>query len=76
VSIREDGAAMDELARAEWRKAKASQGNGACVEIAKLGGGRVALRDSKDQGTGPVHVFTAAEWQAFSDAMKSGEFDD
>ena len=65
-----------ELARANWLKAKASQGNGACVEIAKLSGGRVALRDSKDQGHGSVHVFTAAEWQAFADAVKSGEFDD
>ena len=66
---------MDELTRAIWRKAKASQGNGACVEVASLSGGRMAVRDSKDSGHGPTLVYTASEWEAFLDGAKNGEFD-
>jgi Domain of unknown function (DUF397) len=66
---------MDELARAQWRTATKSQANGACVEVASLDGGRVAIRDSKDDGRGPVLVFTPAEWDAFLDGAKLGEFD-
>ncbi len=65
---------MDELARARWRKATASQGNGDCVEVATLSGGRMAVRDSKDS-QGPVMVFTSPEWLAFLDGAKRGEFD-
>lgn len=36
--------------------------------------GAVALRDSKDP-TGPVLVFTSAEWAAFLAGAKDGEFD-
>ena len=46
-----------------WRKAQASIGNGACVEVAAFPGG-VAVRDSKDPG-GPVLVCSAAQWQVF-----------
>jgi hypothetical protein len=66
---------MDDLTRAPWRKASASQGNGACVEVAPLSGGRMAVRDSKDNGLGPVLVYTPEEWSAFLDGAKRGEFD-
>ncbi len=56
-----------------WRKARASQGGGACVEVAPLADG-VAVRDSKDRD-GPVLSFTAAEWVAFLDGARNGEFD-
>lgn len=56
-----------------WRKAQSSVGNGACVELAPING-MVAVRDSKDPG-GPVLRYTAAEWAAFLDAAKKGEFD-
>ncbi|GAA4206687.1 DUF397 domain-containing protein [Streptosporangium oxazolinicum] len=66
----------DELATAAWRTAQKSSSNGGnCVEVAPLSGGRVALRDTKDRGTGPVHVFTPGEWDAFLDGAKKGEFD-
>lgn len=57
-----------------WRKASASTGNGACVEAAPLADGGVAVRDSKDR-MGPILRFTAAEWEAFVDGVRKGEFD-
>jgi hypothetical protein len=54
----------NELARATWRTATYSQANGACVEVAGLGGGRVAVRDTKDR-TGPAIVMTAGQWRTF-----------
>ena len=54
----------NELARAPWRTASYSQGNGSCVEVAGLGGGHVAVRDTKDR-TGPAIIMTARQWQTF-----------
>ncbi|HKH06008.1 MAG TPA: DUF397 domain-containing protein [Acidimicrobiales bacterium] len=58
-----------------WRKSSHSYGAGECVELARLDGGRIGLRDSKDPG-GPVLRFTVAEVAAFVAAVKAGEFDD
>ncbi len=58
-----------------WRKSSFSgNGGGNCVEVASLEGGMTAIRDSKDR-TGPVLIFTAAEWQAFLSGVHAGEFD-
>jgi len=54
----------NELARATWRTATYSQGNGACVEVAGLSSGRVAVRDTKNR-TGPAIVMTAVQWRTF-----------
>jgi uncharacterized protein DUF397 len=60
---------------AVWKKASRSNGNGGnnCVEVAFLDNG-VAVRDSKDR-SGPALMFTSAEWIAFVDSAKDGEFD-
>jgi Domain of unknown function (DUF397) len=57
-----------------WKKASASNNNGACVELAPLADGGVAVRDSKNK-LGPVLYFTHEEWVAFAAGMAAGEFD-
>jgi hypothetical protein len=64
----------DKLAQARWFKSSFSNAERACVEVAFLDGGDVAVRDSKDHGNGPVMVFTPGEWDAFIAGAKSGEF--
>lgn len=64
-----------QLDDAVWKKASRSNGNGGnnCVEVAFLDTG-VAVRDSKNR-SGPALMFTMAEWTAFVDSAKDGEFD-
>lgn len=64
----------NEYSDAVWRKSLRSANNGNCVEVATLPKGQVGVRDSKNQ-SGPVLVFTPAEWDAFIGGVKDGEFD-
>jgi hypothetical protein len=57
-----------------WRKATASQANGACVELARSGQ-NLATRDSKHGDNSPVLVFTSHEWRTFMEGVKIGKFD-
>jgi hypothetical protein len=65
-----------DVRRASWRKSAFSQLNGNCVEIGRLLPDRVGMRDTKDNGSGPVLIFTGAEWDAFIAGAKEGQFDD
>ncbi|TMR13735.1 DUF397 domain-containing protein [Nonomuraea turkmeniaca] len=60
--------------KAAWRKSTFCNGADACVEVAPLANGNVALRDSKAQD-GPVLVFTPEEWAVFLNGARAGEFD-
>jgi hypothetical protein len=53
-----------ELTGTVWRKSSRSNGQANCVEIAFLGTS-VAMRDSKDRGSGPILRFSQDEWTAF-----------
>ncbi|GAA1277234.1 hypothetical protein GCM10009609_45440 [Pseudonocardia aurantiaca] len=67
---------MIDLDGVVWRKSSASNGNGGgCVEVADLPDGGRLVRDTKDEGAGPVLRYTASEWQAFVAGVKLGEFD-
>ena len=53
----------------QWRKATHSTGNGACVEVASVGG-LLAVRDSQDR-TGPVVLCTQPTWQALLSELRA-----
>ncbi len=57
-----------------WRRSKLSVNNGACLECTPSKG-EIAIRNSRDP-YGPVLRLTLAEWHAFLDGAKKGEFDD
>jgi hypothetical protein len=63
---------MDELA---WRKSSFSADQGACVELAPLPDGRVAVRNSNHPGAGTIY-FTRREVDAWLRGARAGEFDD
>jgi Domain of unknown function (DUF397) len=61
-----------QLDGAQWHKSTFS-GQHACVEVAILDGGEVAVRHSR-QPAGPALVFTPEEWSAFLQGAWHGEF--
>jgi hypothetical protein len=58
-----------------WRTSSFTD-NGTCVEVADLPDGGRLVRDTKLGEASPVLRYTAAEWRAFIDGVKAGEFDD
>lgn len=60
---------------AQWRTSSFSGDNGACVQLATLPDGRVAVRDSKAPDAATL-VFTRTEMRAWVQGAQAGEFDD
>jgi hypothetical protein len=53
-----------------WRKSSYSSGNGGeCIEVASPDD-TVAVRDTKQKGSGPVLRFSSAAWRRFADQVK------
>jgi hypothetical protein len=62
------------LPGATWQKSSYSNPSGNCVELARLPGGKIAVRNSRHP-CGPALVYERAEIDAFLLAAKAGEFD-
>jgi Domain of unknown function (DUF397) len=69
-----NGMPAGELGDVRWQKSQHSNPNGACVELAALPGGEIAMRNSRFP-VGPVLLYTQAEITAFLAGAKDGEFD-
>ena len=57
----------------QWRKARRSVHNGACVEVAPVSG-QVLIRDSMDRN-GPMVRYSSRSWYVFVTGAKVGLFD-
>ncbi|WP_097962478.1 DUF397 domain-containing protein [Streptomyces sp. or20] len=69
----ENGMKATVVPGAQWVKAKSSNGDGNCVELAKLDQG-VAMRNSRFPD-GEMLLYTSEEVRHFVGAVKEGEFD-
>jgi Domain of unknown function (DUF397) len=65
---------MTDLSHATWRKARRSQYNGGCVEIAVNLDGVIAVRDSKHPEAG-AHVVGRRAFAAFLADARAGRYD-
>ena len=72
--FRSHGVTSAEVNRVSWRKSTFSSMNGSCVEIGRVLPDRIGVRDTKDNGAGPVLFFTGPEWSAFVAGVREGEF--
>lgn len=62
-----------EIVDLQWRKARRSANNGACVELVAADG-RVIIRDSKDR-SGPFMKYSGGAWRMFVADARVGRFD-
>jgi hypothetical protein len=57
-----------------WRKSRRSNPSGNCVELAELGGGAIAVRDSR-QRSGPALIYSRTEITILINQARSGGLD-
>ncbi|GAA4891552.1 DUF397 domain-containing protein [Streptomonospora salina] len=69
-----NGIAATELHEVTWQKSRRSNSQGACVEMARLTDGSIAMRNSRFPD-GPALVYTQAEIDALIGGAKDGDFD-
>ena len=62
---------MNEVESPKWHRSRQCA-SGNCVEVAKVDG-HYLIRDSKNTELA-AHSFTEAEWFAFVDGVKAGDF--
>ncbi|WP_030164705.1 DUF397 domain-containing protein [Spirillospora albida] len=54
-----------------WRKARFSEADGACVEIARFADGMIGVRDSKAGDRSPILNLTPNQWTEFLHVIRS-----
>lgn len=60
---------MDPQGVTGWRKATYSgNGGGTCVEVGHFSG-QIAVRDTKNRGTGPVLTVPVTVWRSFTGTL-------
>lgn len=69
-----NGISATELSGAAWQKARRSNSQGACVEMARLGNGSIAVRNSRFP-SGPALLYTQEEIDCLILGAKDGDFD-
>lgn len=74
MSRTHNGMASTDLQGVVWQKSLHSNANGTCVELARLPGGDVAVRNSRFPD-GPALIYTRAEIESLILGVKDGEFD-
>ena len=70
----QNGISAAELVSATWKKSQRSNSQGACVEIARISAGTVAMRNSRDP-RGTALIYPADAVRALVSALRTGEFD-
>lgn len=69
-----NGMPSEDLGPEGWHKPWSGPNGGSCIEVMKLGDGRVALRQSTDPA-GPALIYTPHEIETFIRGAKRGEAD-
>jgi hypothetical protein len=69
-----NGISAAELVSATWTKSQRSNSQGACVEIARIASGAVAMRNSRDP-RGTALIYPTDTIRALVSALRGGEFD-
>jgi hypothetical protein len=59
---------------AAWRPSSHSAGNGCSVQVACLSSRYISVRDARDDGRGPLLLFSSRAWREFIAAVKTGQF--
>ncbi|MFB4311724.1 DUF397 domain-containing protein [Actinomadura sp. GTD37] len=56
-----------------WQKSSHSAPNGDCVEVSRSPQGTIGVRDTKQDGTGPILDFSPQEWATLIKTLRDAD---